>query len=86
MNINLNLQHILYPQMYPHPRHLHSSGAYQRLLMEIIPSFLTALLAATRGNKAHAARLAGFDRSTLERKLSQYHMVVEKQLRVLPVT
>ena len=81
MRITLDLQQIL----YPHPRHLAPTdplrqGAYQRLLAAVVPSFLQALLLASRNNKAHAARLAGFDRSTLERKLTQHHLVLQKQL------
>jgi DNA-binding protein Fis len=45
-----------------------------------MPLFLQALLTESRNNKAHSARLAGFNRSTLERKLSQYHLVLQKQL------
>jgi hypothetical protein len=100
MKISLNFQHILYPHLYPHPHHrtlghdgtpisvspisLNQSGAYQRLLSTVIPPFLTVLLQATRGNKAHAARLAGFDRSTLARKLQHYQMGVEKRVCLLP--
>jgi len=81
MKITLDLQQIL----YPHPRHLSVSdplrqGAYQRLLAAVMPSFLQALLEASRSNKAHAARLAGFNRSTLDSKLKQYHLVLKKQL------
>ena len=81
MKITLDLQQIL----YPHPRHLSPveplrQGAYQRLLAAVMPLFLQALLTESRNNKAHAARLAGFNRSTLERKLRQYHLVLQKQL------
>ncbi len=81
MKITLDLQQIL----YPHPHHLSPSdplrqGAYQRLLAVVIPPFLQALLVASAGNKAHAARLAGFNRSTLDSKLKQYHLVLQKQL------
>ncbi len=81
MKITLDFQ----PILYPHPRHLSPSdplrqGAYQRLLAVVIPPFLQALLLASAGNKAHAARLAGFNRSTLDRKLKQYDLVLQKQL------
>jgi len=81
MKMMLDLQLIL----YPNPRHLSGDdplrhGAYARLLRTIMPSFLQALLRASGGNKAHAARLAGFNRSTLERKLTLYRLVLQKQL------
>ena len=83
--ITLDLQQILYPN--PHAiastaplRH----GAYPRLLATVMPPFLIDLLAQTHGNKAHAARLAGFNRSTLDTKLKQYGVSVHKQVRLLP--
>lgn len=81
MKIILDLQQIL----YPHPRHLSPSnplrrGAYQRLLAVVLPPFLKALLEATQSNKAHAARIAGFNRSTLDAKLKHYQIVLEKRV------
>lgn len=56
------------------------SGAYQRLLALIEPAFLQYLLAFTQANKAHAARIAGINISTLDRKLKRYHLVINKQI------
>ena len=53
-------------------------GAYQRLLMQIEPAFLHCLLEFTHSNKAHAARVAGINISTLERKPNRYGIVVNK--------
>ena len=53
-------------------------GAYQRLLMQIEPAFLHCLLEFTHSNKSHAARVAGINISTLERKLNRYGIVVNK--------
>jgi len=83
MRITLDLQQIL----YPHPRHLSPTdplrqGAYQRLLDVVIPPFLKALLEETQSNKAHAARIAGFNRSTLEVKLKQYQVILEKRVHL----
>ena len=56
-------------------------GAYQRLLAQIEPAFLHCLLEFTHSNKSHAARLAGINISTLERKLNLYGIVVHKIVR-----
>jgi DNA-binding protein Fis len=62
------------------------SGAYQRLLALIEPVFLQYLLEFTQANKAKAARIAGINSSTLERKLKRYHMVIHKQISHDPIT
>jgi len=53
-------------------------GAYSHLLAQIEPAFLQSLLAFTHNNKSRAARVAGINISTLERKLNRYNMVVNK--------
>jgi DNA-binding protein Fis len=53
-------------------------GAYSHLLAQIEPAFLQSLLAFTHNNKSRAARVAGINISTLERKLNRYGMVVNK--------
>ena len=62
------------------------SGAYQRLLALIEPAFLQYLLEFTQANKAKAARIAGMNTSTLERKLKRYSMVIHKQISHDPIT
>jgi DNA-binding protein Fis len=85
--ITLDLQQILYPDPQSlSPTEPLRNGAYQRLLAMIMPAFLMALLEETHSNKAHAARLAGFNRSTLDSKLKQYRVVLHKQVRLLPAS
>ena len=72
-NITLNLSQLV-------QTHSEKDGVYHALLQRIIPPFIKALLEYTQGNKAAAARLAGFNRATLDRKIKHYNIVVEKRV------
>ena len=54
--------------------------AYQAVMAEIMPIFLKELLRYTSGNKTHASRVSGLDKGTIQRKLDQYGIAVEKQI------
>lgn len=62
------------------------SGAYQRLLALIEPAFLHCLLEFTHANKSQAARIAGINISTLDRKLKQYNILINKQIGYASIT
>jgi DNA-binding protein Fis len=56
-------------------------NAYQEIKERFEPDFLKQLLAYTDNNKSHASRVAGFNLSTLNRKLQQYGLSVTPQLK-----
>ena len=76
MKVTLDLKAIIHAHSNP-PRH---RGAYHALLQHIIPSFLKLLLEHTDGNKSAAARIAGLNRSTLNRKIQHYNMRLETKV------
>ena len=51
---------------------------YQVLLDSIEPAFIKELLRHTLGNKSQAAKHAGLDRGTLDRKIKKHGIIVEK--------
>ena len=55
--------------------------AYQVVMSTIMPVFLKELLDYTSGNKTHAARVSGLDKGTVQRKLDQYGIAVEKVIK-----
>ena len=57
-----------------------NKGAYKALLSHVIPPFIKLLLEHTDGNKSAAARLAGFNRATLNKKIKHYDIVLEKNI------
>ena len=61
---------------------VHPQGTYQILLAQVIPPFIKLLLEHTNGNKSAAARLAGFNRSTLDKKIKHYDIVLEKKVHL----
>jgi len=54
--------------------------AYQNIKDQFEPALLHELLAFTDNNKTQSARIAGLHVSTLERKLKQHGMTVQKQV------
>jgi len=67
----------LYLLIQTHRNSTPQSGAYHALLQQIVPPFLKLLLEQTHGNKSAAARIAGLNRSTLNRKISQHQIRLE---------
>ncbi len=53
---------------------------YWIMMALIMPHFLRELLKQVSGNKTQAAQLAGLDRGTLDRRLKQYGVSVEKRI------
>ena len=53
---------------------------YWLMMAQIMPVFLRELLKHVSGNKMQASKLAGLDRGTLDRRLKQYGVSVEKQV------
>ena len=54
--------------------------AYQSIKDQFEPTLLRELLAFTDNNKRHSARIAGLHVSTLERKLKQHGITIQKQV------
>jgi len=79
MKITLDLSQLIQANANLH----HHKGAYKGLLSMIIPPFIKLLLEHTQGNKSAAARLAGFSRATLDRKIKHYHIVLEKKVHLI---
>jgi len=78
MTVTLDLHSLIQSNPNP-PRH---RGAYHALLQHIVPSFLKLLLEHTHGNKSAAARIAGLNRSTLDRKISHYQIRLETKVHL----
>jgi DNA-binding protein Fis len=57
------------------------NSAYQEIKKQFEPALLRELLAHTKNNKTHSARIAGINVSTLNSKLKQHGLVVKKQVR-----
>ncbi len=53
---------------------------YWLMMAQIMPVFLRELLKHVSGNKMQASKLAGLDRGTLDRRLKQYGVSVEKKV------
>ena len=81
MQLHIDLQALLHnSDKQTDPSGVPLKGAYQRLLVQIEPAFLHCLLEFTHSNKSHAARVAGINISTLDRKLHRYGIVVNKTI------
>ena len=55
--------------------------AYQAVMSKLMPVFLKELLRYTSGNKTHASRVSGLDKGTIQRKLDQYGISVERVVK-----
>ncbi len=76
MKITLDLASLINTRPYASSH----QGAYHLLLHNIVPPFLKLLLEHTEGNKSAAARIAGLNRSTLDRKIQYYQMHLETKV------
>ena len=56
--------------------------AYQAIKDQFEPAFLTALLSHTDSNKIQSAKIAGFNVSTLNKKLKRHGLYISKQVSV----
>jgi len=54
--------------------------AYQTIKDQFEPALLRELLKFTDNNKTHSARIAGLHVSTLERKLEQHGLSIQKSV------
>jgi len=76
MKITLDLASLMHSSAYASSH----QGAYHVLLQNIVPLFLKLLLEHTEGNKSAAARIAGLNRSTLNRKIHYYQIHLETKV------
>lgn len=76
MIVTLDLSSLIQTQHHSSPQ----QGAYHALFQHIVPPFFKLLLEQTNGNKSTAARIAGLNRSTLNRKISHYQICLETKV------
>jgi len=81
MIVNLDLNALI----QTHRHSPQAQGTYHALLQHIVPSFFKLLLEQTRGNKSAAARIAGLNRSTLNRKIAHYQIRLETKVHLNPL-
>jgi DNA-binding protein Fis len=79
MNLVIDIDALL----IAHDNHEKTEGAYKELIRQVDINFFKKLVIYSEGNQAKSARIAGLNRRTIARKLTNYNLAVIKELRHL---